>query len=45
VQNDLNVPFIILQKIYLNHIVKYEADRYYLVNLQNSEFAVFTIKK
>ena len=45
VQNDLNVSLIISWKICLDHVVKYKVNRYYLVNLQNSEFAVFTIKK
>ena len=45
VQNNLNVSLIISQKICLNHVVKYKVNRYYLVNLQNSELAVFTIRK
>ncbi len=45
VQNDLNVSLVILQKTHLSHIVKYEVNRCYLVNLQNFKFAVFTIKK
>ncbi len=45
VQNDLNVPLVISQKTHLNYIVKYEVNKCYLVNLQNSELAVFTIKK
>jgi len=45
VQNDLNVPLVISQKTHFSHVVKYEVNRYYLVNLQNSELAVFTIRK
>jgi len=45
VQNDSDVPLVISQKTCLSHVVKYEANRYYLVNLQNSELAAFTIRK
>jgi len=45
VQNDSDVPLVISQKIHLSHVVKYEVNRYYLVNSQNSELAAFTIRK
>ena len=44
-QNDLNVPLVISQKICLDHVVKYEVNKCYLVNSQNSELAVFMTEK
>jgi len=39
VQNDTNMPLIILRKTHLSHVIEYEADECYLVNLKDAELA------
>ena len=45
VQNDSDVSLVISWKTCLSHIVKYEVNKYYLVNSQNLKLAAFTIRK
>ena len=39
VQNDTDMPVIILRKICLNHVIEYEADECYLANLKDVKLA------
>jgi hypothetical protein len=39
VQNDTDMPLIILRKTCLSHVIEYEADECYLANLKDAELA------
>jgi len=39
VQNDTDMPLIILRKTHLSHVIEYEADGCYLANLKDAELA------